>query len=57
MTPVTATLEAAAPDIIPTKVLNTTAVFAPAALKFLVKVFETLKKKSPAPNSVKMIQK
>ena len=51
--PVTATLPAADPEIIPSKVLKSTAVFADAARSPCVIELDSLKKKSPAPNSDK----
>jgi len=51
--PVTATFPAADPEIMPSRVLKITAVLADAARSPLVTELDSLKKKSPAPNSLK----
>ena len=51
--PVTATLPAADPEIMPSNVLKITAVLAPAATMLCVTLRATRKKKSPAPNSLR----
>ena len=55
--PVTATFPAAEPEIMPSSVLKMTAVFAEAAVRPRVMEFASLKKKPPAPNSVRKAPK